>query len=229
MADVANFMMLGNWEKQMNVPFQKALELSQEVFGHTAEKVCRKAIYFMAQSAGKICKKSKGKRDVLENFRFVHLLHGKDAYKAARMAGKDMGRYFKYRGLQLKQHGEKPKEMLANTRQPIEKISHQGMAARSWMWSITGKQNSGDAKAWNDATELFVAVGNQGPYLSGGGDKAQIVKGFILQNRLSYINEAMPSGWRADVEQKAANRLLGEARESIGTAWKKAMESLKPS
>jgi hypothetical protein len=41
------------------------------------------------------------------------------------------------------------------------------------------------------------------------------VGGLILTNRLSYIEAAMPAGWRAACEQSAVNKIFGQARAKM--------------
>jgi hypothetical protein len=49
--------------------------------------------------------------------------------------------------------------------------------------------------------------------------------GYVLENRMRYINDAMPSGWEASVERSAINRVMGHHARKIERDMGRAMET----
>lgn len=205
MEDVVTIRMVRDWRKSFT-PLQDAIHVNLAMFKKDLEGACRSTIYFMAQSASKMVPKGMKERPVFPNFRFRHLLTA-EGYKAARITGRDMSAYFKFRAIKLRQSPRLPIERYGNSERSLAKIARAGTGARAWMWTLGGTQAKVDKDILSYA-ELFPVHGSAGPYLS---NKPNLVTGFILRNKLSYMMKIMPSGWEKRVEELAIKKIMGRA------------------
>jgi len=215
---------LGNWRKEIGVPLEDALAVSMHEFGYTGEKACRQAIYFMGQSAGKLAKKAPKNRKVEVNPDFKHLLR-KSQYKSLAMAGATkltlQQWYMRYRAMKLRQPPHTDGYLYSNVRDTIRNIHNRGLASRSWMWGFAK-----GGKAIPGVTKLHTVTGglaSRGEYMSGETGGNSIVNGYVLVNRLSYINAAMPAGWEQSVARSATNRIMGRFRSRLESRWREEM------
>jgi hypothetical protein len=123
----------------------------------------------------------------------------------------DMRDYYKKTAVYLQQPPTPHAIRFGNKEEKLAKIGNVGLAKRSWMWGL--KHTS--RPPIPGVTELFTIYGgsqSESGWMSG---KDGIVNGYILENRLAYINEAMPAGWEQMVEQSAINRVMGMARKRM--------------
>ena len=216
---------LSDWGQRMEVGLAEVLRDSMNIMGHDAEKTCRRAVAFMAESASKITKVAEKKRIVRTNPHFVHLMR-KSQYKKARIAGKDMRRYYQYESDKLTQQrsamgvGSAIRHGYGNDSERLSLIQRRKLAKHSWQWGI-GKRPAGGPRMPEGITEFYPLHGGSGSagYMTEDGVDT-FVAGYVLDNKLSYIDEAMPPGWKADVERKAINRIMAIAAKRVERDWR---------
>jgi len=213
---VVSLRTLGDWDKEIGVGLNSALAVSMDVFGYNGETACRQAVWFMTESATKMTTVAPEKRPVEANPQFENLLK-KSQYKALRMKGmkpEELGRRFmKFRALRYRP-GNKTDYRYANQPSRIEKIGRRGLAQRSWMWGY------GRGKPIPGVTDLYSVSGARA---GRGMMSTDMTGGYILVNRLDYIQAALPDGWEGEVERLAANRIMGRFKSQLEADWRRRM------
>jgi len=200
---------IGDWEKGVRIPLESAMQTSMQVMGRTGEQTTKATLIFMAQSARAITPTAPKNRKVSANPGFKNLLR-KDQYGPLANSGRNMKPYFKYVATKYTQKaGGGMREVYANEKEPLKPIRNRGLAKASWFWPLKLVGGPSGTTTFTDKR----GVTSAGPIQERAGDV--VYRGYQLTNALSYITRIMPSGWQSTVEQKAANRLLGQAREKL--------------
>ena len=210
----AHMLTLGDWANGIRVPLRDVLGVSMAICGRTGEEACKHAIILMAQSARAAAKESARRRPVGQNATFRHLLR-KEQYRVQRQKGADMSAYYKWAALKLRQPPNDHRLIFANQPREVAIIGNRGLLKRSWMWGLSrlgGKEPSG--KQIPGVNRIWTIMGDR-------------VSGYIKENRLSYVIKGMPGEWEADVERKAGNKIMAQARNKIMKQWMAAMRSPK--
>lgn len=203
----------GDWAGDMRRFLQQALHVSMEVCSRTGEEACRHALILMTQSARALTRIAPKRRPVLENGRFKHLLR-KGQYKAWAMAGHDMSYYYRYHAFALDQTAAGMHEIFANDKDRIARIGRRGLAKRSWMWGLSRLGLSGESRAIPGASAVYTYR------------KGQSIVGYAKEDRLSYIEKAMPAGWEPTVVARAGNKIMAQAALKLEGRWRSAMSRL---
>jgi hypothetical protein len=201
--------LLGDWNAKIHTTLQDSLSVSVDVMGRTGEEACRHALILMAQSARAMAPKAPARRPVTVNPKFRHLLpHA--ATLRMREAGQDVSPYFKLTATRLGQRGDTA--LYANEKARIAKIGRRGLLKRSWMWGLAAMGASGDTGNAIPGTSAVYGLieGN--------------MAGYVKENRLAYAAKAMPSGWETEVEQRAGNKIMAQARVKLQNAWVGAVQ-----
>lgn len=195
---------LGDWKQKIAVPLRDVLNVSREIMGRTGEEACRHAIILMAQSARAAAIIAPKKRPVESNATFRHLLKKEKpggTYKGVRMSGKQMAPYYKFFALRLTQDGQRA--LLGNKKEDIAYIGkNRGLAKRSWMWGLAALGSRNEGKPIAGTFALFNV-------------NEPSVQGYVKENKLGYIQKAMPAGWEADVDTKVGNKIMANAARKM--------------
>jgi len=101
-------------------------------------------------------------------------------------------------------------DQIPGTWENARKIGNQGLAKRSWMWGLAKLKPMHTGKAIPGTSRVYVI-------------KTPQVTGYVKENRLDYIQKAMPGGWESQVEQKAGNKIMGQARDKLEKKWRREM------
>lgn len=188
-------------------------------FGRTSDEATKHALIAMARSARPLTKMGAKKRPVIDNPGFVHLMR-KGQYKAARMAGKNMRRYYKYAAFYFRQDGP-PRLRYANDKESMRDIKRVGVARRSWGLGLK-KLGAGGG----DSSDVPNVVNTFTVRTAGNVARGSLVVGREMDNALSYIMRVMAPGWENTVVQKAINWMRHnlEARQarSMGMEMQRA-------
>lgn len=199
MANAMSIRMVNDWNSATGRMTVAALNAAKDVMNKSSDKICKTAIWYMAQSAAKITKLSAKTREVVRNPSFRHLVSAQQ-YKNLNKNGNDGRDYYKWTATKLMPQG-KWKPIFANDPKDIRKIKGRGLAQRSWMWGLgRGKGIAG--------TYEFKTV-------TSGTGSGKLVGGYILRDKLDYILKALPAGWEKDVESKAINRIMKQAARKL--------------
>jgi hypothetical protein len=179
--------MVGDWQAECKNALRNALRASVEISGRTGIEACKHAIILMAQSARALTKQSPKNRKVEHDPRF----RGK-AGEFIRIfrQNKSESRFFRF-------HFKDNSEW-----QTARRIANRGLAKRSWMWGLKNLNKTIDSKEIPGVGSLIKI-------------QTEKVVGYILKNALSYLKKALPSGWEYVVVQKAANKIMHNARKKI--------------
>lgn len=202
MASAVTLKMVGNWNKQVGAGLRDALAVSMDVTGRTGEQACRHALILMAQSARHLTKQSRKNRKVQNDpavkgigGQFVEVLNRGNT-RPAKL----------YRLQYLKDDADGS----LGTWESAKTIGNRGLAKRSWMWGLsrigakkTGKQIPGGSR-------FFTITSPK-------------VNGYVKENRLDYIQKAMPAGWERMVEVSAGNKIMAQARNKLERKWRREM------
>lgn len=95
---------------------------------------------------------------------------------------------------------------LTGTWEQAKKIGNRGLGSRSWMWQLGGNRAPIPGASYVSAFKA--------------GEKV----GYVKRNKLSYIDKIMPTGWLAEVERLATNKIMGQAFAKLQKAQARAME-----
>ena len=138
---------------------------------------------------------------------------------SVRMAGTsrdDIARkYMRYRAPRYRQPPKEHGFRYANAVAKIEKIGRRMLAQNSWLW---GHGKGGQYIP--GVTDLYTVSGARN---TRGFMATDMAAGYVLRNRLSYVNEAMPLGWEATVEKSATNRIMGMYKKKLMAEWRARM------
>lgn len=202
-ADVA-VQQVGDWNKQVGVSLQTAVDVSMAITGRNAFEACKHAIIVMAQSARALTKQSSITRKIGKDERGEYILDERGV-----ALGREARKWYLWmfkQGNMLA--GKDPKNFL--------KIRNRGLAKRSWMWGLAdlpGNRQAGSTPMPGIASLQTIARPD--------------AVGFILDNRLNYMDKAIPAGWEAVVETKAGNKIMAQARDKMMREWRQAVGAYK--
>jgi hypothetical protein len=181
---------VNDWRAAVHTDLSTALRVSRDVFGRNAAQATKHMIIVMAQSARALTKEAAKTRPVIHdeyNRPFVWILH---------QSG-DAGKLYKW---QAEQRG-------ADGWERAQRIGNRGLAKRSWMWGLS--QIKGDVAGYTGrgaAGKPIPGVARSYEVRSG-----RDTVGYVMENRLGYLERILPAGWLATVEQKAVNLVMKRA------------------
>ena len=193
-----------DFREGIRVPLEDALHASVHILGRSGLEACKHAVILMAQSARKITKQAKKNRKVERG------ANGRDYIEVFRQSPKEALTIW------LPEKERKP-TTYANMVAYFKPIKRAGLAKSSWFWGGAGRSTGGDVPQ-SDVKEKTTSFG----LLPDG-------SGWELVNKLAYITHpnVLPSGWEADVSQKAANRIMHEVSRKVFPAWTAEMRQTK--
>lgn len=187
---------------------QYALAMSVEIMGRTGEEACRHAMILMAQSARALTMKSKATRPVLRDGASGGSGRG-DRLKGARFVEvfeqgkKQPSRVYEY----FYKFGFKGRPKFSGSFDDAKKIKNQGLAKRSWMWGLRAINGPAPERSPIRGTYSLHTI------------SSEKTCGYIKENKLSYITEAMPASWESDVAMAATNKIMKQAQMKIERKW----------
>lgn len=191
---------IGNWDKTVGVSLQNAVDVSMEITGRNAFEACKHAIILMAQSAKALTKQSARTRKIGKDKYGEYILDDRGtAY------GKPPKKWYRW----MFKEG---KPLAGRDIKNFLKIGNRGLAKRSWMWGLAGlpgNRNAGSSPIPGVASITTISQPN--------------AVGFILDNRLNYMDKAIRDGWEAIVEMKAGNKIMAQARDKLMREWRQAV------
>lgn len=196
---------------------QAVLTRSVQEIRRSAPEACKHAVIVMAGSAAKATPKGKALRPARDNPLFRHLLR-KSQYKKLGQAGKDLRPYFKLTGFKLRQPPNQPKSLYANQRRAITKIRRVGTAKSSWAWGLR-KLNKAAAAQQREIPGVTTVENWMHGNLQNGGSA-----GTLMDNRLSYVEKIMGSGWHDRVLAASLNLIEKNMELTLLKRAKRAME-----
>ena len=188
---------LGDWKKQVAVPVRDFLAVSMEIGGRTGEQACRHALILMAQSARALTKTARKNRKVQKDE------HG--SYVENWTRGKqDFQKLYKW----MFEGSEQ--ERVPGTWENARKVGNAGLAKRSWMWGLAKLKPMHTGKAIKGTSRVYSITQAK-------------ANGYIKENRLDYILDAMPAGWESMVQATAGNKIMAQARGKLEAKWRREM------
>lgn len=185
---------------------QNALAESIVVIGRTGEEACKHAIILMAQSARVIAKQSRARRPIRRDATGIKKLKGAPYVEVWKQESSTPKKVFKFQ-FDMAASG---KSRLEGTWEKAQIIKNKGLAKRSWMWGLAALGGKGESRAIPGASRIFSVTG-------------ETICGYIKQNKLAYIEKAMPAGWEQIVEMRAANRIMAQAARTLERRWQSAL------
>lgn len=205
MAGEASLKMIGDWRKEVGVPLRDALAVSMDVIGRTGEEACRHALILMAQSAAAITRVARKNRKVEQDPR-VRGIGGQyvEVYTQGETRPKKLHRLQYLRG-------DADRENLGTWEQ-AKAISpgRRGLAKRSWLWGLNRLGMSSAGRAIPGTSRVFSV-------------KSERTNGYIKEDSLSYIHKAIPANWAQQVELRAGNKIMAQARLKLERQWRSRM------
>ena len=197
MAGAVTLTTMGNWKKEIGVPLHDALAVSMDITGRTGEQACRHALILMAQSARALTKQARKNRKMRRDE------HGRYVENWTRGGGEPQ-KLYEWMFSPERSEGD------YGTWENARKISNRGLAKRSWMWGLARLKSMKTGKAIPGTSRVFSL-------------STATANGYVKQNRLDYIREAMPPGWEASVQMKAGNKIMAQARGKLERKWRREM------
>ena len=206
MAGAVSIKMVGDWRKEVGVPLRDALAVSMDICGRTGEQACKHAIILMAESARALARQAPKNRKVQQN----PSVRGKggqyvDVWNQGRQRPTRLYR------LQFSKKAWESARVIG-TWESARVIGNRGLAKRSWMWGLEklGARTGGQRAPIRGASRVWT--------LSKTG-----VSGYIKENRLDYIQKAMPAGWESLVALAATNKIMAQARNKLDARWRREL------
>ena len=196
MAGAVSIKMVGDWRKEVGVPLRDALAVSMDICGRTGEEACKHAIILMAESARARARQAPKNRKVQQD----SAVRGKggqyvDVWNQGRPRPTRRYRF------------QFSKEAWESARV----IYNRGLAQRSWMWGLRklGARTGGQRAPIPGASRVWTL--------------RKGVSGYIKENRLDYIQKAMPAGWESLVALAATNKIMAQARNKLDARWRREL------
>lgn len=202
---------LGDWRAQVSVPLKQALATSMKIIGRTGEEACRHAIILMARSASKLAKKAAARRTVLQNnagAKYVEVWKQRETKP---------NRLYKFQ-FETDDPGWKVDGTWANA----QKIGHHGLAKRSWMWGLAALNKGGKGPRGGNASREGDWRGIPG-VTTLSTIRGETANGYILTNRLPYIDKVMPAGWEMMVEHTAGVLIMKAAERKLEREFERGL------
>lgn len=189
---------IGDWKSEIGVPLSKALRVSMDVTGRTAADACKHAIILMAQSARHLAKQGRKRRKIERG----------SSHKGSRFVW-----FYSQKREPWKVH--LPNEGAWNydkEKEGLTKIRRVGLAKRSWMWGLRDLGEAIDSKPMSGIAWTETILG-------------RMESGYQLTNTLSYVDKAMPPGWESEVELRAGNKIMAQARDKLAVDLARVFKS----
>lgn len=187
--------MVGNWSKEMDLTLSQALSYTYQVSGRSLAEACKHAIILMAQSARKLTKQAR------KNRRKMRDEHGEYYERITKTGVKKIYRWA----------FDKPEvRRTLKSWEHVRLVPNRGLAKRSWMWGLASLNKPPKSKPMGRVSTI-------NKYLTR--DKG----GFVLTNKLNYIERAMPAGWKIIVERAAINRVMKQAQLRLQRKWERSV------
>jgi hypothetical protein len=208
MPSLTTMQIIGDWDKQVQVPLRDALHAYVDATGRSGEKTCRDTIVAMARALasprGNLTKTARAKRPIKggqgRNRHFMQLTQ-------ARHEGNGIKWYAWMWGAKMSNRLHWPSFDYARS------ITNAGMARRSWMWSLRkyGAKSVGKPMAGASRAYTF---------------KRGDVAGYVKQNRVNYIMKAMNPSWgsaKREAERKGTKLMLKRAKDFVEKRQQRAI------
>jgi len=219
----ATLQTIGEWDSAVGVPLDRAIAASMQVMGRTAFDATKQAVILMAQSARAITPQSRARRGVVKGTSKMgeYVL---DYTKADKRGGVPLKTYRFFFGQEFNANdlrdGKLKMAALAARRRfqtfdAAKRIRMRGLAKASWMWPLRMLSFVGPVQQHKDRHR----VGYAGSFQS----KANNEAGHYLNNGLSYILKIMPSNWESEVQRKAGNKMMAQARSRLQRDFQSSM------
>jgi len=206
MPGVATLKAIGDWKKEVGVTQQTCLAVSMEVIGKDGEGACRQYITFGARSASAMTTQAPKNRPIEHDFSSGRDLPFLTVYPKSGPPT----RVYKFQFVKVA--GDSM--TLSGTWEKARSIANRGLARRAWLWSL-GKMGVRAGRPPIRGTSRLLTI------------KQPNVNGYIKENLLNYIQQAMPAGWEQSVETKVGNRVMGTARNKLLANWRRAVGAAK--
>ena len=205
-ASLMSMTTLGNWRKDMAVKMSDVINVSMDVMGKNGEDACSQAIATMRHSASAMTTQAKTKRPVMNDARLP--VPGGEYVDTYKRHQSEPTRLYRMNFLGRNVITAK----LQGTWEDAQKIARAGLAKASWFWGGDRKRGSKPARfrRISGATKFQTIISDK-------------VCGYIFQNKLDYIQKALPSGWEATVQERAGNRIMANAAMKLGREWMRAV------
>lgn len=190
-ASETTFKMVGDWSKQMDVPIGNALAATVDLTGRSGRQACEMGMVYMARAARARTKQSKKNRKI-----------GTDAYGRHVIVDRtdSMGKLIK-----IHQWKTQPTAADGPTWEAVKNIRRRGLAKKSWMWGIKGLRGGSSIDTTQERSGV-VTLDEQVSDLS---------CGYIMTNRLPYINKAAPHDVEAQAAASASNQIMAQAAKAL--------------
>jgi len=203
--------MVGDWRKQMDDWLLKdTLAVSMNVMGRTGEEACQHAMILLAESARATAIKSPKRRKIMNDFSPTgrHKSGVSDQFdyvNVYKQGHPDRIRLFKFA------FDPKSGNRLTGSWEKAQHIANSGLAKRSWMWGLNRIGGHPDSSPIPGASKFYSILGDK-------------QCGYIKEDKLVYIQKAMPAGWEREVESRANNKIMAQAEKKMGMIWNKELQ-----
>tara|TARA_B100001013_G_C24559897_1_gene422059 strand:- start:22 stop:729 length:708 start_codon:yes stop_codon:yes gene_type:complete len=201
----------GDWNLEIKGSLTNALYVSIAILGRTGEEACRHALILMAQSARKLTVKSRKNRRVQRDPTFKGENRFVEVYRKGSAAP---SRLFKFR------FDGNSGASIPGTWDKAKLIGNAGLAKRSWFWGLSTLKGKGKRHgARINSVSKSIAGMTQAKPIAGVATVSKIstrnTGGYILDNSLGYITDALPAGWEGTIERRAGNRIMAMAKKRM--------------
>lgn len=218
----AHLQALGEWDKEVGVPIDRAISASMRVMGRTAFDATKQAVILMAQSARAMTPQSRSRRGIVRGTQRMGP-YVQDWTGADRRGGvpSKIYRFFfspDFDPNTIRDGAFKSSALAARKRfnsfDEARVIRMRGLAKASWMWGLRRLGGTGVA-AHRDRHR----VASAGSFKSDARGEA----GHWINNALSYIIKVMPASWQSDVQRLAGNKMMAQARRRLENDFNRSM------
>lgn len=199
---------IGDWSKEIDVPLQNAMNIGIELAGESGAKACRRAIIYMANAAKNLTKIAPKKRKVRRDKdvpgrggEYVETYTGEGA----------VSRLYRF------MFSDPFFATVVGKFEDAVKIGARGLARRSWFWGLS------EIMPPKDSRPPIPGVGKLHTILG------QNESGYMLENRLNYIDQVTPANVENQAARKASERIMAAEANKMMRRFGTSIRELKRS
>ena len=207
---------IGDWNKDISVTLDRAIQISSDVFKRSAEQAVKHAVILMAQSlaskSNPITPTAKTTRPVLSDSKGEYVeVWQQGASAPGKLYKWTFSRVHDAQGNLREMKNFSGSAMDIDGWNKVQIIKRAGLARKSWMWGLGQWGGKGETKPISGTSEVLFTES---------AEKVEAIK----RNKLGYITKILPSGWATEAATRASNKIMAQAARKMEKQWVSALK-----